>query len=874
MRVHRKPETAAVPRRERFRETQIREEQSLSLSQCQGGYERILRSDWIQERKDRDETNNELKLGWAQGFYDWKCVPKDGTGRFFSHDAHCAKTGEMFAHSYGAVTHMLYKMSWCGFTPWSAVQAVRCAEAHILKITCDVCKTRLLASCVFLVESAAVEASRARDWLVRNEAVIQLCWLLYQIDKPPGVRGEELTEAWADSILTHSVKFQGYTTEKTLPGVEALVVLFANDHLPLVSQPASRTELPDADDNGAVEDPDPRLLDSIMRNERFSPERKPVIYPTATGEDFGISTTLDVLTEAPGAMEARAQEVPVIARALVSCFPRVAVDALEELTLKAPNTCKFAHNTWPVFVNSTRACYQLFKALALPVSPSPVYVLEMLARGWRHVAREVLEKSIPMGTGGIVKVSCRHYTKHILGPVNVLAHLGLIDASEKNLVIAALDKGVLPCFAGPGDSAPDQLVSSTVALVFAASGLRVFGFQAEERGGAQGTCVFNAGEKGCEQTTVTYAGLLYFAAWYVLVYTCALHAQPLLKEQLSRTGSDADKHLCAALELKRGTGDPELHEILDYDGGQIAQALRIVFRDLLDIDTTVRVAQLYVPELLAQLPYAKKLNRIPGSVKSAIESRDAWFAEEHGDGSRLERYEPPFAYLGSLAHGLHSSIRGTLVRSHARPIARAPRRPGCEFDPWCDSLMFSGPEEDHGSVSLEETLRGSIEDETVETYLQLDDEEEEEEEEEGDVLGTEPSPESRGGEALSTLEDRLGTLSLHERKVGELSGETVPGPRPSSEETEGINPRRICKGLLVEDPGKLGFRTGHRFLTMAPSNRVLENKQRVPSPVVGTPCMADIASTVYTKIRETESCETTPWREPTGAVGSLRAPED
>ena len=34
----------------------------------------ILRSDWIQERKEMYETNNELKLGWAQEFYNWMCV--------------------------------------------------------------------------------------------------------------------------------------------------------------------------------------------------------------------------------------------------------------------------------------------------------------------------------------------------------------------------------------------------------------------------------------------------------------------------------------------------------------------------------------------------------------------------------------------------------------------------------------------------------------------------------------------------------------------------------------------------------------------------------------------------------------------------------
>lgn len=123
--------------------------------------------------------------------------------------------------------------------------------------------------------------------------------------------------------------------------------------------------------------------------------------------------------------------------------------------MKAPNTRKFLGRIWPVFVNSTRVCYQLFKALALPVSPSPVYTLELLARGWRYITHEALECFIPMSTGGTVKVSYEHYMKNLMGPVKTRTNLSLISESEKNLMIKVLSKGVLPCFAGEGDSVPD-----------------------------------------------------------------------------------------------------------------------------------------------------------------------------------------------------------------------------------------------------------------------------------------------------------------------------------------------------------------------------------------------------------------------------------
>ena len=252
-----------------------------------------------------------------------------------------------------------------------------------------------------------------------------------------------------------------------------------------------------------------------------------------------------------------------------------------------------------------------------------------------------------MSTGGRVKVSSDHYTKHPLGPVNTLVSLRQISESEKNLIIKLLHKGLLPCFAAEGDSAPDRLVSSTIDLTFAACGTRVFELAVDD-------------DTTGSHITVTSAGLLYFAAWYVLVYIGTLQMQPTLKKRLSRTGSDADKHLCLSLNLERLTEGSYHCTVLD--NREIMQALRIVFRDLLDTDTVLSVTELYVPELLVQQPYASNLNLIPNSVKRALESRDRWFVKEHGDGPYLEQNEPPFEYLGTLAHSLHSSIKGSLTR--------------------------------------------------------------------------------------------------------------------------------------------------------------------------------------------------------------------
>lgn len=197
------------------------------------------------------------------------------------------------------------------------------------------------------------------------------------------------------------------------------------------------------------EDPECGLLDIIKRNEGFSPKRSVCVFPCP--EDVNIFTTVNVLNKAPEHMEAKAQRVDTITGALLLCFPRVSPSALEDLRIPVPGMRRFADRMWPVFVNPTRACYQLFRALALPVSPSPMYLLEILARGWRNVPAEVLQCFIPTCTGGTVNVTRDHYTSNFLAPLMTLAELSLITQREKRLMIETFLRGVLPCFAGQGD---------------------------------------------------------------------------------------------------------------------------------------------------------------------------------------------------------------------------------------------------------------------------------------------------------------------------------------------------------------------------------------------------------------------------------------
>lgn len=250
----------------------------------------------------------------------------------------------------------------------------------------------------------------------------------------------------------------------------------------------------------------------------------------------------------------------------------------------------------------------------------------------------------------------------------------------------------------------------------------------------------------------------------------------------------------------------------------MVRALRFV--DLLYIGTIVWVAELYIPELLTQLPYAKKLNLIPGTVKSALESRDVWFVKEHGD--LLTSDEPPFAYLGNLAHGFHSSIEGT-VSSESRPIVRALHGPDTEeFDLWCDSIWV--PIDEGADIDLH--IRDTI---TVDSGLkQLED----------------------TGEEFYDPDNLLHT-KVSQTPPKESASSTSPiEVSPKTEVEEGkTNCQRVCKGLLVDTVDNLGFGLQKTFLTEV-SQKQFEKSLLRTTPPVKTPCMTNIASTVYSKCHD------------------------
>nr|BBA49240.1 hypothetical protein [Oryzias latipes] len=751
-------------------------------------FHKILRSDWLVMRKRNCGTCNELKPGWAQEFYDAREVPRspDSEMRFVGHPTcPCCKPGE--AKDLGVVARAIVReMRLCGYTPWSAVQAVRRCESSMLELSCSECRRVIFTHCAFLMECAAVEASRERDWLVRNEAVIQLCWVVHSLlplekqaafpatdlsgaccvsenfaeseDGGGGEgeiprRGEEggngegkedlpacetrqhggaaAMYAWAFSVAAHCVAFQTYERNGSLD-LEKIVVLYANDHLPML--------LDDQDARGqgiltTSVSPDPRLFETAALNTGFvSPGLDPrdrleerdmrvppageVLYELPAPRTFrrSGSGTPVALAEIPSHTEARAQDPEAIAAAIALHFPKVSPCALDRLSLKVPRPSSLRADAslfWPVFVNPTRSCHKLFKALALPASPSPAYALETLARGWRRVKDLVRPDSpLPTASGGWVAVEREHYERYFEGPLDLLTRAGLTSESEKEAMQEALARGVLPCFAAEGESLPDALVNSTLALSFAASGLRLSA--PRHLGGVE------RGRRGVEAdgrsaVRVTVAGLLYFAAWYVLVYGNALHSRPSALEVLARNpgGTDADRHLRAAMELKidrrATTGDwgeddvgPDpscRYSVHGYNDRSIVRAMLIVFEGLLDARTVLRAAQLYVPELTAQLPFFMALNVVPCTVKSAIEARDSWFAARLGNAESSPN-DPPYAYLGDIAHGIRSSMRGALDRGDERPVAAPPASLDARAsDPWHGCLLsLSESDDDWGSI--------------------------------------------------------------------------------------------------------------------------------------------------------------------------------
>ncbi|KAF0029331.1 hypothetical protein F2P81_018436 [Scophthalmus maximus] len=106
----------------------------------------------------------------------------------------------------------------------------------------------------------------------------------------------------------------------------------------------------------------------------------------------------------------------------------------------------------------------------------------------------------------------------------MLSGIAAIGCDERKLMLEVLKRGVLPCFAGRDESVVNRLLSSTLALSFAACGLRLLDSEPD------------VPEAPGSSVLVTVAGLLYYSAWYVLVYASAVHTGPkALKTRLSQS---------------------------------------------------------------------------------------------------------------------------------------------------------------------------------------------------------------------------------------------------------------------------------------------------------------------------------------------------
>ena len=161
-------------------------------------------------------------------------------------------------------------------------------------------------------------------------------------------------------------------------------------------------------------------------------------------------------------------------------------------------------------------------------------------------------------------------------------------------------------------------------------------------------------------------------------------------------GSDADRLLLETIRIKEDNG---CVRVASYKRTALLEALNIVFGRFIAPYTLACFAELYGAGLQLQLPYAKMLHRTPGSVKTALNSRDTWLAINRGDvdepkgilaasGSSEghvpreattratpgKASEPPFLYLGLIDTYKQSTLTGLWKRS---PVASA-------VDAWAD----------------------------------------------------------------------------------------------------------------------------------------------------------------------------------------------
>ena len=602
----------------------------------------VLRSQWLSGRKARLELNNAMPRGWGSEFYD-------RTGNSSTRPC-CTECKGCVAAS-----QVYLVMRRTGGSPWSTLQALRAIPTHV-----PLClgSTTWAAG---VMEHASVEASQSGDWLARNETVIEFCALMYDVHKPREEPQCEDLEIFAQCIVRHRMAYEREAHSLQNINADALAAMFSVQHMdiegssetaqcaPVVTQKGRRLTIPDIDVLMPV-----RPVDTRSETLRYNTIKDTFLR--------GAPSSVSRQARPPFSDSAPANAA-TISETLTTCFPVVATAQLNSLDPNTGGSDRFSGNLWPVFVNRTRRCYPLFRALAFPVEPAPAYLLETLAQGWR-LATSVLHR-LPASAGPSLHVGKEHYELYFAAPLRRLRSWGVITPREELDMLEVLQRGMVPCFAGPGDSAPDRVVSATTALAFAACGLRMLGDAGREHG-----------------HTVTTAGLFYFAAWYVLVYAGISQLSALVRDDMARSGSDAEKLLLETIQLHEANGSVQ---VASYKRTSMLAALQIVFGRFVAPYTLACFAELYGAGLQLQIPYAKMLCRTPGDVKSALDSRDAWLATTRratalpettrvGTVSSEDRTppqsanntpDPPFLYLGPIDTYRLSTLDG-LEKGHPR----------------------------------------------------------------------------------------------------------------------------------------------------------------------------------------------------------------
>lgn len=627
----------------------------------------ILRSDWLRDQKLSDETHNELKLGWAQEFYDYKMLPTDAKRNMVF--STLRKCDNVQCAVNGTIRRMLGFLARHEYTPWAAVNAVRTMELELskapLQVKCD-CFERILASCAYLLECAAVEATHEWDWLTRNEAVIQLCWVLCYIHGTKDMYEIDM-RGWCSVHSTHVHISRLHFEERDVTNVTCAVMLYANDHMPdhVDGEQCAGfdhdEDEPNTDVNETLSTDDVRALIgdpavNVSRITKINSLDVPEVYYSNMCRAVSVNDKLQSVDD-----EALPDDPIDVALSIVLNYPRVSESAVDQLRFAVPTRDTYLGKYWPEHVNATRACYPLYKTLALPPAPNPAYVVDLLVHAWRMIGVNTIRRFFPTATGSTHRIDHDRYRAYFVAPLDVLLTRNVITEQEYTRVTSSLREGVLPCFVGSGDSCPDKVINYTLAITFAGCGERL-------------------GRSAKRADDVTHAGVIYFAVWYILVYVCNVHALPGLRATLLESGSDADKLVCEMFTVNALNGS-----VGGFSGERLKTLLRILFDGLLGDRERLYIARLYVPAMWAQLRYVATDRKYPGCVRDALDvKREHYIKTNNVTQEDVKRR----LYLGQIAKNVYSTVNGTLCSPAGKRVAAAVDSAlGIEFDMWCDTLL-------------------------------------------------------------------------------------------------------------------------------------------------------------------------------------------